>query len=173
MPPEEDVKPLTFCTAQWFLYFSAVLFHRCAIYSLFEVFVSLEKFLIEGLVGRNLSELLHASRQEQEIPRAADVLWKGRSELRRAALGEMSIRHTQLECWEKFQMSCFHFFDNVWWKHRALVSVINGNCLIIKCEIKFSPLLRGSTAHTELTSYLEVKNENSSIRILKKTLQSG
>lgn len=104
----------------------------------------MEKFLIEGLVGRNLSELLHALRQEQGTPRAADVLWKGRSELRRAGIGKVSIKHTQLECWEKFQTSCFHIFDKVKWKHRDLISILNGNCLIIKWEIRNSPLCWGT-----------------------------
>lgn len=54
----------------------------------------MEKFLIEGLVGRNVSELLRALRQEQGTPRAADVLWKGRSELRRAGIGKVSIKHS-------------------------------------------------------------------------------
>jgi len=57
----------------------------------------MEKFLIERLMGRNLSELLHALRQEQSTQRAADVLWEARSKLKWAGMGkEMPIKHTQI-----------------------------------------------------------------------------
>lgn len=100
MSPEKEAKPLAFYIVQWFLYFSAALFHRCAICPFFEVFlvsVVWKKVLIGRLIGRYLSELLHALRQEQRTQRVTDVLWEGRSKHKWAGIGEeMPIKHTQI-----------------------------------------------------------------------------
>lgn len=57
----------------------------------------MEKYLIERLMGRNLSELLHALRQEQRKQGVTDALWEGRSKLKWAGRGkEMPIKHLDI-----------------------------------------------------------------------------
>lgn len=171
MPPEEDAKPLAFCTVQWFLYSSDVQF---ALSLRFLYLRGMETFLIEGLVGRNLSELLHALRQEQGTPRAADVLWKGRSELSRAGKKESVHQTHSTRMLGEIPDVLFSNFGQCVVKTQRFDQYYECQLPDYKMRNKkFSPLLRGSTAHAELTSYFKVKNESNSIRMLKKTLKSG
>lgn len=54
----------------------------------------MEKYLIERLMGRNLSELLHALRQEQRKQGVRVALWEGRSNLKWAGIRERDAHQT-------------------------------------------------------------------------------